>query len=721
MAQVLIVSNRLPVSVKKEDGELRFSPSLGGLATGLSSYVDDRKNKWIGWPGIADDELTEEDRHIIVRELAKHNCSPVFLTQKQIDDFYNGYSNGILWPLFHNLPFSDKDTAKHARWWRAYRAVNEAFAEAVFEIAKPSSYIWVHDYQLLLLPEMLRAERPASNIGFFLHIPFPAAKTFTRVKEHKQLLKGVLGADLIGFHTQGYVQDFIATCGAVGLDHSGARIAEFPMGIDYQKYAKAGKTKVVKAAVKKYKKRYKGRKIIVAVDRLDPSKGLVERLEAYREFLARNIDLHGKVVFSMVAAPSRTDIPVYQKLSQRLDALAREINNTYGTDKWQPVDYMNEAQPFEVVTALFAVADIAFIAPLRDGMNLAAKEFIASNHHRGVLILSQTAGAADELKDAIIVNPRQPETLVAGLEEALAMSRRELRSRLRSMQWYLSNNTVQTWAKEFVDTLQQPLPMPATVKKIRTRALSRKLENNLLTDYRYARKRLLLLDYDGSLVPFHEDYKNTPPPATLTELLDKLSTDPKNDVVVVSGRSAADLEGWFGHLPLSLIAEHGAGIKKVGNKTWRTLDRSEARWKRVLTPVLEKYAALTPGARVEEKSHSLVWHYRASPPYYAQKYAVIIKRALKPILKNYGLQLFQGNKILEIKDPRISKGVAVDSWLKRDYDLIFALGDDFTDEELFEALPDTAYSIKIGRGLTAARFRLNSYQEVRKLLRKLAN
>lgn len=726
MSQVIIISNRLPVSVKKDNGKLSFYPSLGGLATGLASYIEDSKNRWIGWPGIASDELTDTDRQVIVGELAKHNCSPVFLSQREIDNFYNGYSNSVLWPLFHRLAKRRKVSDSRRRlWWQAYRNVNRQFAQAALNIAETGDRLWVHDYQLMLVPELLRAERTDLNIGFFLHIPFPTSKSFTSLAESRKLLRGMLGADVIGFHTSGYVSNFLENCRAAGLAHGASnmivlsdhtvQVGDFPMGIDYDKYAAAGKSKAVKAAIRKYRKRYKGLRVLVAVDRLDPSKGLVERLEAYRTFLELQPSVRGKIVFSMVAAPSRTGIAAYRHLAKRLQSLANEINETYGTDKWQPVDYMNISVPFEEVTALFKLADVAFIAPLRDGMNLVAKEFIASKHKHGVLILSQTAGAAHELPDAILVNPRKQEELVDALQQALTMRRRELRGRLKRMQQQLAANTVQDWARGFVAALQKPVP----VSQLIAQTIRGKLQRGLLADWHQAGKRLLLLDYDGSLVPFTENYKDAKPPESLLKLLKSLSASRATDVVLISGRSAEDLQKWFGQLPINLVAEHGASIKKTSRKTWQTIEKVDTEWKKLLRPVLDKYARLTPGARVETKPHSLVWHYRAAPPYYAQKYAVIIKRVLKPVLKRYGLELLQGNKALEIKNPRVGKGIAARRWLEQDYDFILAIGDDATDEDLFVVLPAPAYGIKVGRGRTKAQYRLPSHKDALNLLKKL--
>ena len=415
----------------------------------------------------------------------------------------------------------------------------------------------------------------------------------------------------------------------------------------------------------------------------------------------------------MIAAPSRSGLKSYQDLSRKLNNLAEKINLEFGNGKWQPLHLFNEALPFEEIAALFELADIAFITPLRDGMNLVAKEFIASAHKNGVLILSETAGAASELQDAIIVKPRQTQTLADALEQALSMRRRDLKRRLRRMQQQIQTNTVHDWARDFIETLNQPVPgTPNLTRQIRTR-----LHKKILQDYKDAKKRLLLLDYDGSLVPFAPNYEYVKPPKSLIDLLQKLSEVPGNEVVMISGRKSEDLDKWFGNLNINLVAEHGAAVKKRKNKRWQLLAEPEQNWKSIIRPALERYASDTPKSSIENKPHTLVWHYRSSPPYSATKNAVIIKRVLKPYLKEFGSEIMQGNKILEIKNPAISKGVAAERWLSRHYDFVFGLGDDLTDEELFAALPDDAVSVKVGHGRTRANYRLPDYNSVRKLLR----
>jgi trehalose 6-phosphate synthase/phosphatase len=721
MAQVIIVSNRLPVTVKKVNGKITYETSMGGVATGLSSYVKSRKNKWVGWPGIPSDDLTEADKKKISSALRRRNCAPVFLSKKQLEDFYNGYSNSLLWPLFHSMQYDP--STHHTRWWKAYRSVNTAFATAIAEHVQTSSTIWVHDYQLMLLPSLLKQTYPANNIGFFLHIPFPDPKTFSKLPDSIPVLSGVLGADLIGFHTKSYVKNFLATVQTndlalvegdkVILGNRAVAVTDFPMGIDYEKFSGAAKLPSVKAAVKEFKHKYKGMKVIAGVDRLDITKGFLERLRAYQTFLRQNPKEHGKVVFALVGAPSRGEITAYKTLSHNVEALVADINAEFGTASWAPVDYNNKGLPFEYVTALFQIADVAFIAPIRDGMNLVAKEFIASKRKSGVLILSQTAGAAQELQDALLVNMKQPDTLVAALDQALHMRKREIKSRLRRMQKHLASNTVQTWAGGFMQTLQKPVPGTPI---FRLRPITGRNKAVITNHFRSAKKRLLLLDYDGTLRAFAQSYKGGAPSKRLLTLLQKLATDKHTTVVIVSGRSSIQLEKWLDNLGLNMVAEHGGFTRKAGAKRWIDTSPKNHDWQDQVLPLLTHYSSMTPHSEVEIKEHSLVWHYRRSPNYYAQKYSVILKSAAKPYIKKYNLSVLQGNKILEIRNTNINKGSAIKPWLAEKYDFILIAGDDPTDENMFDIAPPTATTIKVGSGRTAAKFRAKDNKQFLELL-----
>ncbi len=703
---------------------MEYYPSVGGLATGLSSYVRDKRNKWIGWPGIPTDQITEKEQLQITDELLKHNCYPVFLNQKQLDDYYNGYSNTILWPLFHDLPFQIDN---HDKWWKSYKSVNIAFGDAVLALSDRNSTIWVHDYQLLTLPAQLRAARPQAKIGFFLHIPFPNPANFTKLPSAKVLLAGMLGSDLVGLHTKAYVDNFLRvvsdlTTDVVGkeqvlLGDRAVRVTDFPMGIDYERFTRARDLQNVKTEVKKHRKKYKGMKVILTVDRLDPTKGLAERLEAYYEFLRTSPGIHGKVVMAMLAVPSRTEIDEYKKLKERVEGLVNKINNEFGSRHWQPVDYMYTSLPVESVTALYQVADVAFITPIRDGMNLVAKEFIASKpRHDGVLILSETAGAAQELTNALMVNPKRRSSLVAALDKALNMPKLELKQRISTMHEQISTHTVQHWAKQFMGTLQKPVAGPRHI----TRALTRDREQDLIDSFHLARRRLLLLDYDGVLVPFQNDPADAKPTKALCNLIEKLANTPGTEVAIISGRSRGDLANWFEDMELTLIAEHGAYVRKANHKNWKKNISSSSEWQEEVELILEKYAARTPGAFVEMKNFSAVWHYRQASSYYAQKHLVILKRMLNRPARTYNLEVNTGNKILEVKPRGINKGITALEQLQTQPDFVLCIGDDYTDEDMFNALPVTAYTIKVGRGITAARYRMEDTDQVRALLTKLS-
>jgi trehalose 6-phosphate synthase/phosphatase len=666
---LIIVSNRLPVSVKKTDGKLEFYPSVGGLATGLSSYTTNKRNKWIGWPGIANEDVTDDEKQQITKELKKHNCYPVFLSKKQLDNYYNGYSNSVLWPIFHELK-PTKEAVTNETYWRAYKRVNEAFADVVLALSGVGSTVWVHDYQLLLLPAMLRKSRPHDKIGFFLHIPFPATSSFNTIPHSRELLGGLIGSDLLGFHTTSYVGNFLENCQKIGMGSIGkkelilpdrvVRVTDFPMGIDYAKFAQATKQRAVVRELFKLRTKYRGRKVILTVDRLDPTKGLVERLSAYQQLLRENPQLHRKVVMVMLAVPSRTEIEEYKSLKDRLEKLVSEVNEEFGTMRWQP--------------------------------------------------------AAEELQDAIKVDPRKAGSLVDGLTEALNLPKPELRKRVHKMQEQLSEFTVQKWAGTFVDSLKTS---PNSRTNI-TRTLSQERLVTLRDNFRHAKKRLLLLDYDGVLVSFKNNPYKAVPTDKLKKVLRKLAALPNTDVVIVSGRSKADLSEWFDDLPVALAAEHGTFTRKAGAKRWATMKDRDNSWRDVVLPILQVYTEKTPGANIEVKEAAVVWHYRQASPYYAQKHLVILKRLLARYARRYELVVHQGNMILEIRSRGATKGHVAKTWLGTQPSFVLAMGDDYTDEDMFEALPDWAHTVKIGRGKTAARLRLQKTEQVLTVLEKLA-
>ncbi|HCD89653.1 MAG TPA: bifunctional alpha,alpha-trehalose-phosphate synthase (UDP-forming)/trehalose-phosphatase, partial [Algoriphagus sp.] len=411
MAKTIIVSNRLPISLRHRNGRFEFKPSAGGLATGLGSIYKSGENIWIGWPGNTVDD--PEQRAEIILELHDLKMAPVFLSKEDVEQFYEGFSNETLWPAFHYFTQYMVYNAEH---WEAYKRVNEKFCEAILKKADPDDTIWVHDYQLLLLPKMLREVLPNATIAFFQHIPFPSYEIIRMIPWRRELLEGVCGADLIGFHTYDDMRHFLSAVGRItGMSsESGYIQAEnriinvdsFPMGIDYDKFAKQAKSKKTQNIVKEFRKQVADQKLIITIDRLDYSKGIPQRLEAFNKLLKDHKELHGKVSMIMIVVPSRDKVQSYKELKEEIDLLVGRMNSDYSTLNWVPVHYFYRGFPFEELSAFYSMSDIALVTPLRDGMNLVCKEFVASKTDQtGVLILSEMAGASKELQDAVLVNP----------------------------------------------------------------------------------------------------------------------------------------------------------------------------------------------------------------------------------------------------------------------------------------------------------------------------
>lgn len=723
MNRLLIVSNRLPINVSKEGGSLRLEESVGGLATGVGSVYKSKESLWVGWPGYSVQKLKKEEKKLICELSDAYRCRPVFLTSHEIKQYYGGFCNNTIWPLFHYFNLYAKYDQKY---WISYKRVNEKFCEAILQVAKPNDVFWIHDYHLMLLPQMIREKIPEAKIGFFLHIPFPSYEVFRLLPWRDEVLTGLLGADLVGFHTYDYARHFLSSVRRIlGYEHTlseiqtGERLVKvdlFPMGIDFNRFFNGASNAKVQKEVARIRKRIHTQKIILSSDRLDYTKGIPLRLEAFDAFLGQKTDYRGKVSLFLVAVPSRSNVSQYQLLKKQIDELVGRINGKYATTDWMPVHYFSHFLPFEMLVATYSVADVGLVTPLRDGMNLMAKEFVASKvDGKGTLILSEMAGAAQELGEAIIVNPNNQEEIVAAIEKALTISEEEQQKKNRTMQKRLKRYDINRWAEDFLSRLDKAW---ATQQENTQQVMTPSLRAELTESYRKGRNRLVLLDYDGTLVPFADRPEKAVPSQGVLQLLEKLSRDQSNEVIVISGRDRNTLTDWFGSLNIGLIAGHGAWIKESSGEV-HLPELLSSDWKKDILPLLELYADRTPGSLIEEKPHSLVWHYRKAEPLLGSLRANELKDDLVYLTSNLGLSVVEGNKVVEIKDAAINKGRAAQHWLlEQKWDFIIAIGDDKTDEDLFEVLPSTAYSIKVGVGPTKARFNILSQREVLPLLGK---
>jgi trehalose 6-phosphate synthase/phosphatase len=720
MSKTIIISNRLPVKISKTYNQYALSTSEGGLATGLGSVYKHGNNKWIGWPGI---EITgDEEKEKISGQLAEMSLIPVFLDQEEINQYYEGFSNDVLWPIFHY--YTSAYTVFKQSNWDYYNIVNNKFKEAIIKIAEPGDIIWIHDYQLLLLPSMIRNEMPDVSIGFFLHIPFPSHEMFRLIPWRYELLDGMMGADLIGFHTFDYVRHFLGAVTRVlpvtsssNIITSGERsvvVESFPMGIDERKYADLPLKKPVIEQANQIKETFKNTKLILSIDRLDYSKGILQRLQAFEELLLKHPEYCEKVTLYMIVVPSRDTVPQYAHLRDEIDKRVGNINALYRKMDWTPIHYYYRSFSVETLSALYCTADVCLVTPMRDGMNLVSKEYVASRiNNDGVLILSEMAGSSKELIDAVIVNPNNSAEVCNAILAAINMPLDEQKSRMQQMRQMVTKFNISHWVKIFMDKLKEVKQMQ---RSMQTRHVSFGTEQSIIKRYHKTKKRIIFLDYDGTLVGFKSNISQAYPDQQLFSIIEKLTGDPANEVVLISGRKFENLGEWFGDKNLYLIAEHGTWFKQQ-NTSWHKISGLSDSWKQEIYPILETYVDRTPGSFIEEKTYSLVWHYRNAQKGLGELRASELMNNLKYLASDKGLQLLPGDMVLEVKNMEINKGKAALMLLENDhYDFIIAFGDDFTDEEIFKALPDTAVTIKVGSSVSAAKFYLRNPAEVRRLL-----
>ncbi len=718
--KLYIIANRLPVKAVPRQDSYSFERSEGGLATGLNSLQMKLEKHWIGCPGVCVDDPKAQDD--IRSELEKMDFHPIFLSDKQYQEYYEGYSNSTLWPLCH---YFYSYTLVKKNFWETYKEVNRLFCEEICKRVAPDDWVWVQDYQLMLLPGMLREKMPQLHIGYFHHIPFPSYELFRILPEREEILNGLLGADFLAFHTHDYMRHFISAVERVmhvqfNLDEAqiGGRVVRvdaLPMGINYDLYHTAVNQPKVWQEVEKNRMMFGNHKLILSVDRLDYSKGILHRLKGYDSFLSQHPEYHGKVTLAMVIVPSRDHVGSYSELKTKIDETIGAINGRYSTMDWTPVCYFYHGFSFEQLAALYFVADVALVTPLRDGMNLVAKEYVATKvNNPGVLILSEMAGASVEMTGAIQINPNDTEQVAQGIYQALVMPYDEQLKRIEQMQEIVSFQTVNKWAGDFMEEWNE------VVDKNRHFASKRLTVNTISQirdEYNNSMNRLIILDYDGTLVGFQNRPEDAKPTPELLDVLKKLCADPYNHVVINSGRDQDTLQNWLGDLPLSLAAEHGACYKDKG--VWHR-NIANPNWSEGLLSILRMFVAKTPHSHLEIKNTAVAWHYREADAWLGELRAQQLVRALVSVCQQQHLQILQGNKVVEIKSPEFTKGSEVKRLLQNaGYDFILAIGDDTTDNDMFSALPDTAVTVKIGTVSECARYNLRTQKETLPFLNRL--
>jgi trehalose 6-phosphate synthase/phosphatase len=722
--RAILVSNRLPVSVRMERGELVVAPSSGGLATGLSGFHEAGDSVWIGWPGETW-RLNPDAQAALHQKLADQRLVPVEMTQAEVSRYYDGFSNGVLWPLLHyqldRLPM-------RAEGWGTYQRINRRFADAAIASYRPGDFIWVQDYQLFLVPAMIRARLPDAPIGFFLHVPFPSAEVFRLLPWRRQLLEGMLGSTLVGFHTVSYVLHALTSAANVlgcethqnRISYAGRtiRVATFPMGIDAAGFESLADSPAVKAEADRLRRAAGNVALIVSVDRLDYTKGIPRRLLAFERLLERYPRLRGKVRLVQVAAPSRAAVSEYREFQRTVDELVGRINGRFATPGHDPIHYISQTLAPDRLVAFYRAARVALITPLRDGMNLVAKEFVASrNDGDGVLVLSEFAGAAAELTDAVLVNPYDLDGVASAIHDALEMPEAERRTRMSAMRDRVRAHDVRSWADDFVTALaaeakRQSRPAARLDADEPRQVVDRFVEGE-------PERLALLLDYDGTLVGLRPSPAEASPDTEILRILADLARLPGVEVDVISGRRREDLELWLGNLPIGLHAEHGLWSRDARSERWRKRDVSTS-WMDEVRAVMVARTEAVPGSMLEEKDASLAWHYRNVAAPLGTSQAASLAHRLDRLLAGTSAAVMKGNKVVEVKDVGVNKGVIAGLLAGQpEKPRLLAVGDDVTDEDMFRAAPPDAVTVHVGPGRTVAAMRLMGPDQVRVVLTQL--
>ncbi len=721
MSRCLLVSNRLPVTY--DENINNFKSSSGGLVSaikGLDATVVGCAFEWMGI--LTDDiagELIEKARQTPAGNLA---CHPIVVPKDLYHHYYNEYSNNVIWPLFHY----ERSLVMHSeKGWRSYCQVNLLVAEAILKESKDGDTIWVHDFQLMLVPGVLKKKNPKLRVGFFLHIPFPSSEIFRELPQRKEILQSLIKADLLGFHDLSYLNHFRSSLQRVLGENPMPEksLGVYPISIDTQNFRELSEAPDTKAFIEKYKANKKEMKWILGVDRLDYIKGLILKLRAFRKLLKEYPEERGKVQLVQIVIPSRTEVPEYQKLKARIEQLVSSINGEFGTPAYMPISYIYHSVSENELSALYQLSEVMHIGSTRDGMNLVSLEYVVSQNEKypGVVLLSEFAGAHSTLSYAMSINPWNIGETARKMKEALHHPEVKRRGEMTAMKNFLQRYNSSEWARIFLRDLQYT----AIERKAVVLPDDGKFPwMNLLSGKRV----VIFCDLDGTLAPISRFPSDVRLQQNTIDLLRQISRTTA-EFVVVSGRDKEFLEEQFldQDFTFPLAACHGAYYYSPFEEEWVNLvSHDSMKWKAGVLDILKLYSSRTPGSFVEDKGHAVTWHYRNSPNEFADFLANKLTFELEESLTNQPVQVNRGKKVIEVKSVNANKGYFVEQWLqRREYlpDIVIAIGDDTTDEDMFDMLQGRSdvktFCIKVGKEKSHARYSLPDQGRVGDFLENL--
>jgi len=721
--ELVMVSNRLPVDrVVDESGTTSWRTSPGGLVTAVEPIVQSLGCVWVGWAGSAGEQLDPFD-------IDTMRLVPVELSEEDIELYYEGFSNGTLWPLYHDVIASPE---YHREWWDRYRRVNRRFAEHVAEVASEGAIVWVHDYQLQLVPAMLRELRSDLTIAFFLHIPFPPGRLFAQLPWRRKIVEGMLGADVIGFQQ---------TTDAVAFRMAAERFTrapalgntimisatpdapsrtvlaqEFPISIDAESFAEIARRPEVRRRAQEIRDELGNpRTVMLGVDRLDYTKGIRHRLKAFDELLADGEVDPADTVFVQVASPSRERVDAYRQLRDEVEGTVGRINGAHGTIGRAPLVYLHRGFSRDEMVALYLAADVMLVTPLRDGMNLVAKEYVVCRgDEQGVLVLSEFAGAADELRDALLVNPHDIEGVKAAIVRAAHMPSEEQHRRMHGMRRAVYDNDVAHWAAGYLGAVQAAAEsrqvganrLITEPVQVVTSFVPRSIDDRIR---RLATLPTLIVatDFDGTVAPLVDRPQDARILDRAQQALDVLQQLGGTHVALLTGRSLAGLEetglrsdGWI------VSGSHGSelsGLAPAGSEAAHVGEPLSDAERQTLARVVRRFERVfgsEPGVRLEVKPFGLAMHTREVPD---PEQASELSAAAVVLGAAEGMHVREGKQVREFSVRASDKGTVLQRIRDElpDAPVLF-LGDDVTDEDVFSVLGPDDVGIKVGAGETAA-------------------
>ncbi|KAI0511248.1 hypothetical protein KFK09_011873 [Dendrobium nobile] len=781
----IIVNNHLPLHAARDpiSGQWSFSWDLDALAFQLRSGLpggSSSSSSDVIHVGTLRAEIDPAEQDEVAQILSdRFHCVPVFLPPDLHQSFYHGFCKHYLWPLLHYLlplsPAVQGGLRFDRRLWLAYLSANKLFADRVMQVVSPDDdFVWANDYHLLALPSFLRKRSPRIKLGFFFHSPFPSSEIFGTIPVREELLRALLNTDLLGFHTFDYARHFLSCCsrllglhyeskrGYIGLEYYGRTVTVkiLPAGVDMGQLEAVISSPESQSKAQELMANYKDRILLLGVDDMDIFKGIGLKFLAMEQLLADNPGLRGRVVLVQIANPARSQGKDIQEVQEETNSLAKRINEKFGSPGYNPIVLL-DGGPLTTVekVAYYAVADCCVVSPVRDGMNLVPYEYTICRQwspalenfpKKSVIVVSEFIGCSPSLSGAIRVNPWNVEAGAEAMNLAITMPETEKQMRHDKHYKYVSSHDVTYWARSFDRDLQRACKDHFTKRcwgigfglSFRVVALGpnfRKLSvEHLVSAYRKTSSRLILLDYDGTMMPQSSIDKT--PSKKVIDVLNSLCSDEKNVVFVVSGRGKDSLSKWFDScLKLGISAEHGYFTRWCRDSPWESCNvASDLEWKRIAEPVMRHYTEATDGSYIEHKETALVWHHQEADSDFGSCQAKELLDHLENVLANEPVVVKRGQHILEVNPQGISKGIVVRNLIStmsnrgKPPDFVLCIGDDRSDEDMFEAImgsPTTepslpaisdVFACTVGKKPSKAKYYLDDTVDVINLLQGIA-